>query len=288
MIPLLGVDISQYQWPHGIPIRMLAKLKRKGIVFIITRASIGMEIDTAFVTSIKRIRDAGLVPGGYHFLTDDHHGGVQADTFVNQIHRVGTRDILMVCDFEASATNHPEWQQVKDWNSRVSNDLPHTPIGLYSSRSNAVRVHNPDATNRFDYLWNAVWTDSENLDVPGMSLPGDAPKARYFGFRDAPLWQYGPCRITPPAGKRLNLDGDAFYGTRDDLLALTRPRAAPLPERPSYAAGHNLAIDAIIADIDAMPDGAHAPGVPATAAGPAGWDDGKSDARSAVDETRMT
>jgi len=285
MNPLLGVDVSVYQGAKGLPVGMVTKLKAKGIDFVIARASVGVANDTAFVTTIHRCMDAGLDVGAYHFLTDGPAGQRQADVFAQQVRRVGkTPDgILLVCDFEASASNHPSWQQAKDWAKRMAVNVgPDRQLGIYSSRSNAGRVHNPDATGLFDYLWNAYWNNREDLDNHEQSLPSSPPRPGYFGFKEARLWQYGPCKVKAPrTGRQLSYDGDAFYGSIADLRRMGGKRTVPLVERPDYAVGHNTAVATIIAAVTSMTPPA---GNNTTLAG---WEDGKADTLAALPDLYM-
>jgi GH25 family lysozyme M1 (1,4-beta-N-acetylmuramidase) len=288
MTPLLGTDISIHNRRLGLPVKTAKLLRKKGVRFVIIRASIGTLIDTAAQRSVKVARDNGFVVGLYHFLDDGPPGDAQAETFFRQVERAGgPHGLLLVNDVESTRDNRPTWNDAKLWARRMGVLAgPDQPLGFYTNRSTAVNLHNPDAASLYDWLWQALYTDREDLDTPGISLPPQPPRAGFLGFREAAMWQYGPMAFTPPSGGQQNKwDGNAWYGTIEELKALTKPRFVPLPQRPNYALGYNRAIAQSVAAIGLLelPDT-----VPSGPAFPAGWSEGRDDARRAADELRMT
>lgn len=314
MLP--GIDISIYQWPKGIPFSMLRKLKKAGFEHIHCRASIGLYPDPSALTTVKRVRDAGLVPGMYHFLDDGPTGAHQAEVFWGQVQRAGgPRGIILTNDVEATAGNHPSRIQMSMWAQRMGTLAgANIPLVLYSNRSTAISLGNPDAGAFYDHLWQAFWTQSEHLGPwddsngnhhpGGWTLPAHAPHAGFFGFRKAELWQYGalhvrPARTWPPhvhvsgrdahpaiATKRhdISVDGDAFDGTRAELEAWAEPRMLPIPKRPNYALGYNAFLNWASPAVQGVivPPGPNGP------AYPAGVDASRVDVLEAIDSLRMS
>lgn len=258
MDPVLGIDTSIYNWRGGVPFGMLPKLHAKGVRFLVARASIGTQTDPAFEHSRHRGTFRSWVPGGYHYLVEGVDPRAQAETFTAECARTGGIDGLITAldvedDNRPPITNHCTIAQVATWAKVWKDDHPHHQLGLYTNRSSWGRLGNPDAESLgFDYLWQALYTGPDPENMP--------PKPpRGFGGLPTSIWQWGPLHVNGKA-----LDGDAFYGTMDQLRDLAVRERPPMVERPAYREAYNATIAAALAAIGGITP---ATGSPAAVAG---------------------
>jgi len=284
MEPVLGIDLSQHNWRQGVPFGMLPRLNAMGVRFLFGRASIGTAVDPSFEANRHRGTYRGWVPGGYHYLVDSIEGNRQAATFLNELQRTGGVEGLVTSldvedDNRPPIKNHPTLKQVKAFVRDFKDAHPQHQLGLYANRSTWTRLGNPDATDLgFDFVWQAyyMWGAWTPADLPAR------PPISFGGEGRAPLWQWGSLEVrSMTGGNILHLDGDAWYGTLDDLRALGTRVAPPIQDRPAYRLAYNAAIDAAVAAITAL-DG---PGAPP--AGKAGHDAAEEAAIQAVKDLRL-
>lgn len=239
MSPILGIDASRYQGEHGMSFQRFDALHDAGVRFGIFRATIGTSADASCATNMARADKRGWVTGTYHFLLPGNPED-QAEAYVRRI-GVG----LAVLDVEQSGVR---WADVKAFVERFRALRPGRPIGCYTSEGAWRKLtRNADGEGLFDYLWQARWTQlgtNESSDLP--QVP---PRAGFGGWKITPLWQYGAFRVRGyPA-----IDGDAWYGTLEDLADLGRRPRPPLEERPRYLEGHATMLEAIIAAAARVP-----------------------------------
>ena len=93
--PVRGIDISAHNGEVDFE-----KAAAMGLKFVIMKASEGSDFkDAAFISNIKRARQAGLKVGIYHFFRFDSDGRMQA---LNLLHSVRGRkfDMPLVIDLE--------------------------------------------------------------------------------------------------------------------------------------------------------------------------------------------
>ena len=251
MDPLIGIDISRYQWPQGVPYGIQGRLHRLGVRFLIARTSIGTTPDPSFEPNRKRAEGRAWVPGGYHFLYPGVDPERQAETYLRLLEQTGGPRLLCELDVETNRGERPRLRDVDRWVERFRRELPRQPLGLYTSRSVWGSYGNPDITDLgLDYIWQALWPR-------GVNTPADLPERPPTGFggeRRTPLWQWGSLEVKSPTSDRvLHLDGNAFYGSLDELRALTRPERPPLEERPAYRMAYNDTIGAALQALAALP-----------------------------------
>jgi hypothetical protein len=284
MTPLLGVDISLYQWRNGIPATILARLKAGGVRYIIARASVGDRIDPSFQENIKRIRKAHLMPGAYHFLTDGDPGSnsvaPQVDVYLRQIRAVGLEGMLTALDVERGG--RPTYAESVAFAQGFDAGTPNHDLGVYSNRSTWASFGNPDVLDHFDYAWQALYALRAQA-LGHTSFPQEPPHG--FGGVPADLWQWGPL-LVPGRTKILRLDGDAFYGTFPELVSMAALKVKPPrpnPNRTPWKDGYNAAASA-------MQSAARAVQVPANA-GPffeGGFKQAKRDGLGALNELEVS
>lgn len=250
MEPIIGIDISRYQWPQGVPYGIQGRLHRMGVRFLIARASIGTTTDPSFEPNRKRADGRGWVPGGYHFLYPAVDGADQAETFLRQLDDTGGPRLLAELDVERNRGERPRLREVERWVERFRREYPRQPLGLYSSRSIWASYGNPDITDLgFDYAWNALWP--RGVDTPA-DLP-ERPPVAFGGEGRAELWQWGSLEVKSPTSDRvIRLDGNAFYGSQAQLQALTRPDRPPITDRPAYRMAYNDTIGAALQALAAL------------------------------------
>lgn len=240
MTPILIADISVYQGAKGMSFARWDELANRGVRAVGIRATVGHRVDTAFEENVKRAQGHDIIPTAYHFqLPGDPVG--QADLFLSTVGNLpGWLDVE-----QNGLTRH----DVAAYGRRVDDKRPKGFSGVYSSATKwRALTDNMDGRELFDACWNALWT--ERGVRTAADLPPVEPKPRWGGFDDALWWQWGPLRL-----RHGIVDGDAFYGSLADLKVILgqKPPRPPLQERPRYIAGHNAALDAVLAALPAIP-----------------------------------
>jgi Glycosyl hydrolases family 25 len=272
---ILGADISDNQWRRGLPFHARKAMLAEGLRFLFARASIGLEPDKAFPVTRARSAPFDLF-GGYHYLVADVDPAAQADLFISRFHNTGTvAGAAAVLDVEDDRTgaihNIVSLFEVRAWVKAWRTIHPNVPLGLYSNRSTWARLGNPSLESiGFDYAWNAYYPN----DTPP-PFPAQPPMA-FGGAGAAPLWQYGPVHVAY-SGHHVSIDGDAFYGTLDELKALAANRPAP-PDRSVYITAHNGELTDLVSTVEARP----APAPTASAQWIKGVEDARTEAIAAL------
>ena len=94
-VPILGIDLSQYQPDFDFA---RAKSKCPNLKFVIARASIGGKADTSFLRHYQKAKELDLMVGAYHYLKPTNLPD-QLLTFINAVRHVEL-DFPLVVDFE--------------------------------------------------------------------------------------------------------------------------------------------------------------------------------------------
>ena len=116
---LLGVDVSEWQ---GRP--DWHRVRASGVVFAIARVSFGAtHNDRSYAYNRASIPKAGLVPGGYHFLTGAYPAA-QADLFCANVDPAA----IHVLDVEYAALD------VQAWVARYRRHFPDHELLVYTGR----------------------------------------------------------------------------------------------------------------------------------------------------------
>ena len=238
---LLGCDVSEWQvvvdWP---------RVRASGVTFALARVSYGAAYpDRYYAANRVGIPAAGLIPGGYHFLTPGGDAGAQADLFCN----LADPAALHALDVERAGLD------VEGWVARYRVHHPTHPLIVYTGRDLWRAAAGELNGGTIGPLWLAGTVP--NGYVPGAgSLPGlwaEAGPGPYGalpwgGWRAAALVQFTESGRVP--GITTPVDGDAFFGTAADLHALTGAADMPLTDAEWTRLGS--LIDARIAA--ALPD----------------------------------
>lgn len=240
--PILGCDISHYQGIHGMAHGRFDRLHADGIRFVIIRATVGLSIDRAYRANVLRARKRGWAIAAYHYLQP---GDIerQAELFAKVIGpKMGG-----YLDVEQAGLTAAH---VRRFEKRFRQLRKRSFLGVYSSRYKwGTLTKNLDAIPLFGRqgCFNALWTEKGTDERS--DLPGRPPKARWGGYGEVKLWQYGP--FFDDKSLRKFVDGDAWYGSMDELRDLWDGKAAPAPapdlhDRPGYRLGYNAFVQAAL------------------------------------------
>jgi GH25 family lysozyme M1 (1,4-beta-N-acetylmuramidase) len=280
MDPIVGIDISEYQWRAGIPFGMLPRLNARGVRFLIARATIGTRPDPSFAPNRHRGTFRSWVPGGYHYLVDSIDPLAQEDAFSDECRRTGGIDGLLTAldvedDNRGPILNRVKLRDVAAWAKRWKDNHPLHQLILYTNLATWGRLGNPDAESLgFDLLWQARWYVDNERELPERPPHG-------FGGMRSPLWQWGSFDIKSQSGNMLHLDGNAWYGTLDGLREVAAVERKPLEDRPAYREAYNAQVAAALAALGGLTP---ATGKPAVVAGST---DALSAAIAAVEEQKL-
>lgn len=170
-------------------------------------------VDPTFAARQPLMRQHLKVRGYYHFLEGGVSATAQARHFAATVGQLQDGEFL-VCDAEDAPPNvsyrSPTWTETRDFMVEVE-QLTGEPCWLYSGASYYTSVLRsgrglPNPKRR----WIAAYNDHG----PGV---------------DCALWQHTAGNHTPGAGLT---DCSIFYGSAEDLLALTKqpPKPAPIPK----------------------------------------------------------
>jgi lysozyme len=198
--PPLGVDVSEFQgvidWPT---------VARSGVAFAFARATFGSNrVDARYLANAKAMRDAGVVPGAYHFLTREPVVA-QAAAFVRWAHP----HHMHALDVEYQGMD------VAGWVAAYRKHYPTKPLIIYTGRD----------------LWRAavgaahgsgpLWLAGAQ---PNAYVPGSGTLAQQWakvgladgglpwgGWQEWSFMQYTNTAIVP--GISGYVDGDAFNGS---------------------------------------------------------------------------
>jgi lysozyme len=202
---LLGVDVSHYQ---GV-----IDWTKTGVDFAFAKATEGNGFrDGAFAANVHGLRTAGKVPGAYHFLTA---GGAaaQADWFCS----VAPADCIHALDVEGSGLD------VAGWVKQYRFHYPTKTLLIYTGRDLWTRAGGGHGAS-FGPLWAAGYIPNAYLAAGSLatvaSRIGSNRGGVPFAGWTAPLFLQFTDKAQVP-GISGSVDGDVFYGTRAELVALT-------------------------------------------------------------------
>lgn len=199
------VDIS-----HHNKVTSFTKVRQAGVLGVIQKATQGVSFkDPTFASNRKRIRDAGLLFGAYHFGTAGD-AAAQADFLLST---AGGSGALLVLDFEPNPQGHDmsllEAEQFVHHVFAATGRYP----GLYSGHTikealAAAGIQRPDQTELSKcWLWIAQY--------------GPAPLIPKVWDRWT-MWQYTDGAIGPEPHQVTGIgrcDRDQFNGSAEELRA---------------------------------------------------------------------
>lgn len=230
--PIFGIDVhSEYQ--RGLNFE---RARAEGYEFCVIKATEGPYRDgdryvpSGFKKFFHRAEDEGFVMGAYHFLLSTP-AKAQADHFLRTIETVGgPEDKILMVDFEhhPNPALTPGNEQLEGFIAEVKREIGDHPLVVYSARG---FWNGGDSSGNFarygaDVAWDAYYLHMDPVK----------PKRFYDNserlFKDAKIpWGWGePWGGVEPwfwqftsAGDvaGMNIDVNAYRGTRSQLLALT-------------------------------------------------------------------
>ncbi|MDB6061003.1 MAG: hypothetical protein JWM78_1106 [Verrucomicrobiaceae bacterium] len=198
------IDIS-----HHNKISSLAKVQEAGILGVFQKATQGTSfVDPTFTTNKKKIKEAGLLFGAYHFGTAGDASN-QAELLVST---AGT-DSLLVLDFEPNPQGHDmsllEAEQFVHHIFTVTGRYP----GLYSGHTIKEALANAGITSPEQTELSKCWL--------WIAQYGPAPLIPKI-WSQWTLWQYtdGAAGLEPHQVDGIGrCDRDQFNGSADELNA---------------------------------------------------------------------
>ena len=211
-----GVDVASWQ---GQP--DWRQVAASGISFAITKATEGVGyLNPTFARNWLEIRAAGIVRGAYHFAElGANTPEAEADYFLANVRRVGglAAGDLVALDLEDKDGSLKRANDVGGWALSwlryVERQTGVAPL-LYTAPNVITEYRLSDHQALAGYpLWLASYRDSV--------LPAPAP------WTEISIWQHSDAGIVP--GIVGNVDLNRFLGTADDLAALGKPAADPVP-----------------------------------------------------------
>jgi GH25 family lysozyme M1 (1,4-beta-N-acetylmuramidase) len=237
--PIYGIDISN--WQKGID---LAQVAREGYEFCVVNASEGPYPDGTFYLSpsyrphIHDVQAAGMLAGAYHFIVEAP-AGPQVDLFLNTVGDVSGK--LIMVDYESYPNIHsldPSMTTLTDFVNELSARIDDHPILVYSGKG---YWESPPPNGSIQPLHVTTWDAYYPLHPQsgfGSALYQQVKNLGWgqrWGDQEPKFWQFSANGLV--AG--MQVDVDAFSGTRDELYALAGTTAPatpitppPLPVRP--------------------------------------------------------
>jgi GH25 family lysozyme M1 (1,4-beta-N-acetylmuramidase) len=236
--PIFGIDVHP-EYQRGLNFE---RARAEGYEYCIVKAAEGPYRDgseyipSGFKEFFRRAEAEGFVMGVYDFLLSTP-AEAQADHFLRTIEAVGgPEDKILMVDFEAYPKNPaltPGNDQLKNLIADVKRRVGDHPIVLYSGRG---FWNGGDASGSFaqygaDVAWDAYYLNMDPVNPKQFY----ANSERYFQDAGIP-WGWGKpwggvepwfWQFTSAGGVAgLNIDVNAYRGTREQLLALAGVKEA--------------------------------------------------------------
>lgn len=219
---LFGIDISYAQ--GAMTAAHFASFVADGMTFCVQKATIGTKVDSTFKARMPLLEASDLVVGVYAFIVPSSlvSAAKQADLFLDTVGDIDGK--LVMLDIEHDGGAYPTAADVKAWVARFREREPSHPILLYFPRWYWSRIGRPGSLSGLGLLWGSAYvTPSANPPDPWRQLWAKATDigwAPYGGWDEVTIRQFTSSGEVGTFPKRL--DVNAFRGSLDDLLALTR------------------------------------------------------------------
>lgn len=201
MNTLKGIDVSSYQGKINWP-----QVKANGCEYAFVKAGQGITgLDSEFETNWDGAKSQNIIASPYHFFVpgDDPH--LSAAAFLKTIGKLSEVDLPATLDFEVldKSSVQTAVANAKIWLDIVEQATGKTPI-LYSYLSFFDELNLDESFTRYP-LYQA------EVNVA-------APLRAAHPWKDISFWQNTWTERMP--GITSNVDGDIFYGTKEQLIAL--------------------------------------------------------------------
>jgi GH25 family lysozyme M1 (1,4-beta-N-acetylmuramidase) len=220
--PIWGIDVSH--WQQGLDMN---QVKAEGYEFAVIKASEGpyqdgsRYTDPSYRTHLNNAEAAGLIVGAYHFLVETPPKA-QVDHFLDVAGDVSGK-IVMV-DFEEYPPPYqyltPHNATLKGFVAELRRRIGDHPIVIYTGRGFWDGGEPTGPASQFGDVttWDAYYLTMSPVDPkPFYEDMKEHGWGEPWGNQEPMFWQF------TSAGRvaGLNLDVNAFRGTREQLLALT-------------------------------------------------------------------
>ena len=217
--PLLGIDVSHHNGGLDMP-----AIRAAGISFVICKVTEGTGFQDHLWPTYRQMvqADENIVLGAYHFLKANTSVVAQVDYFLETL---GTdpAPLLLCLDVELDLNNlGPTYAQVVEWVETFRDRLPGHPLLLYSGgwywRD---YLSNVNATALECDLWDSQYVSGTGSPAYLLSKVIPTVWTPYGGWTldTRPIRQYSASGVI---GSMTSVDLDAFWGTKDQLLAYTQ------------------------------------------------------------------
>lgn len=216
------VDISHWQGTIDI-----ARIAREGYSACVCKATEGASyLDSTFARNIAATRNAGMIPGAYHFLRDGD-GAAQARFFHQQVVKQGGPNgwlIQLDCESDGYGPEMSAW--ATEWRRLSGNH----PFLIYSGAWWWPRTSGFNGAALTPHLWASHYvTGSASGSELYAKVPDNWWTPGYGGWGNATILQFSATGAV--AGQKV--DVNAFRGTVAQLRALTTSPDSPPPAMPS-------------------------------------------------------
>jgi GH25 family lysozyme M1 (1,4-beta-N-acetylmuramidase) len=214
---IFGID-AHNKYQNGLSIAQVAREGYSGLIVKATQGATGYTAPGAFDTWIRRAREAGIVPGAYHWLTSAP-ASAQLDHYLRRLDTVGGPQ-GMLCAVDVEDTSSPlSYATVRDFVHGFAGRTGGHPLLLYTGAW-WWKPRGWNGASLTPYLWASRYVSGSGY---GSSLYAKVPASwwtpGYGGWARATLLQYSSSARV--AGQ--TVDVNAFEGTMDDLRRLTSP-----------------------------------------------------------------
>lgn len=253
-----GIDVSVYQGAQDWAAR-----KAEGVVFAFAKASEGQHThDAHFATHITGIKNAGLIPGAYHFAWPNQDVALEAANYIAAVRSYAGKGFCHWLDLErrsdganykgCTAAGILAW--VTKWLHLVAEAFPGQRVGVYPSGDDLAAGHVPAGTTIWypAYPWGYTAVDYAKAEAVARPKPsGWAPllwqftstpidrSIAYLSAADLRAWAAGTVPqeddMTPDQAKQL-------ADLHDNLLSITSLSEKDAKGNPAvHGAGYYLA-----------------------------------------------
>ena len=184
------LDISQYQGTIDW------QVARKGLDFVIFRATIGANIDSKYQSNVEKCQ----IPFGvYHYLKAGTavEAQIEAQFFYSQATSATVQPLFFIVDIEHKTQTEQNVKSITTAFAQKMRQLTNKKLGIYIGQA----IYPYAAIDQYDFVWIPRYGKNT----------GEADK-NYFPTYSCALWQYTDVGQWP--GIRTNVDMNLLTGTK--------------------------------------------------------------------------
>lgn len=199
-----GTDVSKWQTLND---EDFAKMREKGIDFVVIRASVGYDVDEKYEQHLLMAKRVGMIVGAYHYLMPEPDAYHQAELFWNVTNKRYVD--FWVLDVEESGVTNFDVAAFK-----ATFRGPGERLGFYS---NPALLGKKYWKSRELFSWDWLARYKEDFQPTWLN---DLPDEQTLVNEQPPtlLWQYtDQLNFRSPDGKE-RVDGNVFMGDQTAFL----------------------------------------------------------------------